>query len=202
MKYGFIGCGNMGTGHLKNFASGKIKNVEVTAICDINEEKFAPAKAIIGENVKTYTDYKEMIKREDIGAVMISTTWITHSRIAVDCMKAGKHVFCEKPDAINVEEVLKMKAASEKAGKVLMVMRNNRYYSNSKYLKEFIKNAKTRGEHGEVKHIKDGFHIYMERNYQRLRDSWEQQYGLVPLEEERIHEREYEQTPEYDDRER
>ena len=69
-------------------------------------------------------------------------------------------------------------------------------------MKEFIKNAKTRGEHGEVKHIKDGFHIYMERNYQRLRDSWEQQYGLVPLEEERVHEREYEQTPEYDDRER
>ena len=69
-------------------------------------------------------------------------------------------------------------------------------------MKEFITNAKTRGEHGEVKHIKDGFHIYMERNYQRLRDSWEQQYGLVPLEEERVHEREYEQTPEYDDRER
>lgn len=69
-------------------------------------------------------------------------------------------------------------------------------------MKEFIKNAKTRGEHGEIKHMKDGFQIYMERNYQRLRDSWEQQFCPAPQEEERFHEREYEQAPEYDDRER
>ena len=69
-------------------------------------------------------------------------------------------------------------------------------------MKAFIQNAKTRGEHGEVKHMRDGFQIYMERNYQRLRDSWEQQFCPAPQEEERFHEREYEQAPEYDDRER
>ena len=69
-------------------------------------------------------------------------------------------------------------------------------------MKEFIKNAKTRGEHGEIKHMRDGFQVYMEHNYQRLRDSWEQQFCPAPQEEERFHEREYEQAPEYDDRER
>ena len=69
-------------------------------------------------------------------------------------------------------------------------------------MKEFIKNAKTRGERGEVKHIKDGFQSYMEQNQQYLRAAWEQQLCPMPQEEERFFEREYEQTLEYDDRER
>lgn len=74
---------------------------------------------------------------------------------------------------------------------------------------EFIRNAKVRGERGEIKLIIDGFQAYMERNLETLRAKWEQQ--LLPnyyppqeeaYEEERHHEREYEEELEYDDRER
>ena len=62
-----------------------------------------------------YTDYKELLKDESIDAVDICTPNYLHSIIAVDAFKAGKHVLCEKPDAIDVTEALKMKNAAEEA---------------------------------------------------------------------------------------
>ena len=70
---------------------------------------------------------------------------------------------------------------------------------------EFIRCAKVRVERGEVKLIVDGFQAYMARNIEQLRAKWEQQLlpnYLPPQEEERHHEREYEEELEYDDRER
>jgi hypothetical protein len=66
---------------------------------------------------------------------------------------------------------------------------------------EFIRNAKVRGERGEVKLVIDGFNSYMARNQEQLREKWEQQFlpTYLPPEQERHHEHEYE--PEYDDRE-
>lgn len=66
---------------------------------------------------------------------------------------------------------------------------------------EFIRNAKVRGEHGEIKRVADGFESYMERNVETLRAQWEQQFAPA-LDEEYCHEREYEQAPEYDEWER
>ena len=54
----------------------------------------------------------------------------------------GLHVFCEKPDAVSVEEAKKMQDAADKSGKVLMVMRNNRYNNYSKFLKKYIADGK------------------------------------------------------------
>ena len=64
-------------------------------------------------DAKVYTDYKELLKDETIDSVDICTPNYLHSIIAVDAFKAGKHVFCEKPDAIDVTEVLKMQKAAE-----------------------------------------------------------------------------------------
>lgn len=69
-------------------------------------------------------------------------------------------------------------------------------------MREFIRTAKTRGERGEVKHIKDGFQSYIEQNQQYLRAAWEHQLCPMYQEEERFYEREYEYQPDYDDRER
>ena len=93
-------------------------------------------------NIPVYTDFREMIDKEQLDAVDISTSNEFHSIIACYAFEHGLHVFCEKPDAINAKEAIRMKEASEKAGKVLMCMRNNRYYSNSQYLKKFIEAGK------------------------------------------------------------
>ena len=145
LRLGVIGIGGMGTGHLNHHV--KNPRVELVALCDINVERAENAIEKFGlVNTKAYKDYKEMIDTEELDAVDIVTPNYLHSIIACYAFEKGLHVFSEKPDAVSVEEALKMKEASEKAGKTLMVMRNNRYYTNSVYLKKAIEN----GECGDI----------------------------------------------------
>ncbi|NLL17342.1 MAG: Gfo/Idh/MocA family oxidoreductase, partial [Clostridiales bacterium] len=90
--------------------------------------------------------YKELLKDDSIAAVDICTPNYLHSIIAVEALEKGKHVFCEKPDAVSVSEAQRMKAAAEKSGKVLMIMRNNRFLPVSQIAKEYIDN----GNMGEI----------------------------------------------------
>ena len=145
LRVGLVGIGGMGSNHLRCQLGNP--RVEVVAICDILPEKMQAAKERFNiPNIPCYTDFKDMIDTEQLDAVDISTPNYLHSIVAVYAMEKGLHVFCEKPDAVSVEEALKMKEASERTGKILMVMRNNRYYTNSQYLKKLI----TAGECGEI----------------------------------------------------
>ena len=140
LKIAIIGTGGIAKySHLPAFA--KMENIEVVALCDIKPEK-AQKLAHEYKISKIYENYKDVLELEEIDAVDICTPNYLHSIITVDAFAKGKHVFCEKPDAVNVEEVVKMKEASEKAEKVLMVMRNNRYWDSSKYMKKFIEAGK------------------------------------------------------------
>ena len=142
LRVGLVGLGGMGGMH----SGSHIHNPEeeLAAICDIIPEK---VEATLnhwdptGCDTKGFTDFKEMIDTMELDAVDICTPNDFHSIIAVYALEHGLHVFSEKPDAVSVEECEKMKAAAEKNGRVLMVMRNNRYYSNSVYLKNFIENG-------------------------------------------------------------
>ena len=144
LRIGLIGIGGMGSHHL--FTShAENPRVQIVALCDLIEERCTNAIKRLGiDGISVYTDFREMIDKEDLDAVDIATPNNFHSIIAVYAMEHGLHVFCEKPDAVSVEEAQKMKEASEKYGKVLMVMRNNRYYENSQYLKKYIES----GVHG------------------------------------------------------
>ncbi len=145
LRVAIIGCGGMAKGaHCPGFA--EMEDVEMVAACDIIEEKavyIAEKYGIPADSV--YTDYRDVLKRDDLDAVDIITPNKFHSEIAVAALEAGLHVFCEKPDAINVAEAGKMKAAAEKSGKILMVMRNNRYRETAKYLKKFIEEGRMGG---------------------------------------------------------
>ena len=143
-KVGIIGTGGIVGCHRGHYLNDP--RIEVVALCDIVEEKALWYKKEFFPNAKVYTDYKELLKDESIDSVDICTPNYLHSIIAVDAFAAGKHVFCEKPDAVNVEEVLKMNEAAKKAGKTLMVMRNNRFAGASVMAKKFI----DRGEMGEI----------------------------------------------------
>ena len=75
---------------------------------------------------------------EGLDYVDICTPNYLHSIIAVDALNQGLHVFTEKPDAVSVAEVTRMKEAADKSGKVLMAMRNNRHRNTAKFLKNYI----------------------------------------------------------------
>ena len=145
LKVGIVGFGGIAQSpHAP--AWKKIKNVSVVAVCDINPEKFEKAKTIFSPDIKCYEDYKEMIDQENLDIIDICTPNYLHSPIACYALNKGMHVMCEKPDAISVEDVLKMQDAEKKSGKTLMVMRNNRYTYNSQYLKHLVSS----GQAGEI----------------------------------------------------
>lgn len=145
LRIGLVGLGGMGKKHLSCHVDNP--RVEIVALCDILPERTEAALTLHSlENTHTYTDFHTMIDTEQLDAVDIATPNYLHSVIAVCAMEHGLHVFSEKPDAVSVEEALKMKEASEKYGKTLMVMRNNRYYTNSQYLKKLI----AAGECGDI----------------------------------------------------
>ncbi|MCL2819313.1 MAG: Gfo/Idh/MocA family oxidoreductase [Oscillospiraceae bacterium] len=141
IKVGLIGCGGVAFwAHiptLKQFNDA----VEVIAVCDIIKERAEHAARELGAS-HVFTDYKELVKLDGLDMVDICTPNYMHSEITVSALNAGLNVFCEKPDAISVEQVLAMKEASEKSGKHLMVMRNNRFVAESQYAKSFIESGK------------------------------------------------------------
>ncbi len=140
-KVGLIGNGGICKGaHLHHYLNDD--RLEVAAVCDIIEERAQFLKDEYFPNAKVYTDYNELLKDESIDSVDICTPNYLHSVIAVAAFEAGKHVFCEKPDAVSVEEVLRMNRAAEKAGKTLMIMRNNRFNESSVVAKKMIEEGK------------------------------------------------------------
>ena len=145
IKVGLIGCGGICQGaHIPGYKH--IENAEVVAVCDILPEKMDQAESKLGKSVKKYTDYKKMIADEKLDMVDICTPNYLHADIAIYALEHGLNAFSEKPDTITVERVLDMKAAAEKSGKHLMVMRNNRYWPSSQELKKMI----VAGDFGEI----------------------------------------------------
>ena len=140
LKIAIIGAGGISKGAHMN-AYEKMDNVEIVAVCDIIEER-AKAGAARFEGAEAYTDYKDVLCIDGLDAVDICTPNYWHSIIACDALEKGINVFCEKPDAVSVSEAERMKEAADKSGKTLMVMRNNRYWLTSEYLKNFIDDGK------------------------------------------------------------
>lgn len=140
LKIAVIGAGGICRyAHMPAYA--KMDNVEVIGICDIIESR---AQDVAGQyNIPFFcTDYHDILKLDGLDAIDICTPNFYHSVIACEALEAGLNVFCEKPDAISVAEAERMKASAEKSGKVLMVMRNNRYWSSSTFLKKYIEDGK------------------------------------------------------------
>lgn len=153
LKIGIVGCGGIFRwSHLLGYVH--MDNVEIVALCDIVEGRAESMKQFCHEqynsdmldNAVCYTQFDEFIKQENIEAIDICTPNYLHSPFAVKAFEHGKHVFCEKPDSVSVEDVMKMNDASIAAGKVLMVMRNNRHTDAAKKLKKMA----DKGEFGEL----------------------------------------------------
>ena len=146
LRIGIVGCGGMGRGcHVNGFYAHEPR-VELVAACDIITERTQAVADAGFPGIAQYADWREMLKDPSIDAVDICTPNDLHSEIAVAALKAGKHVFCEKPDAIDAKKAAVMRDAAEKAGKVLMVMRNNRFTDAAKYLRRFV----DEGRAGEI----------------------------------------------------
>ncbi len=103
MKYALIGCGRISPNHI---AAAKANKLDIVAICDVNplnmEDK--KLKFELGDSVKQYVDYKEMLTEEKPELVAIATESGKHAQIALDCIEAGANLIIEKPIALSLED--------------------------------------------------------------------------------------------------
>lgn len=124
IKVGLIGCGNIGAGgHLPAYAC--IPEAELEAVCDVVEESaHAAAKQ---SRATAYTDYRQLLERDDIEMVDLCVPTHLHAQLAVEAMQAGKHVLCEKPMAHTLEAANAMVEAARGSGVRLMVGQVRRF---------------------------------------------------------------------------
>jgi len=131
VRIGLVGVGNRGTGLVKILLD--VPGVEIPAICDINEEHLQNAQAIVEKTGRKRPegyaggpeDYRRLVVREDLDAVITATPWELHTPIAVAAMKAGKYAATEVPAAITVEQCWELVNTSEQTGMPCMMLEND-----------------------------------------------------------------------------
>ncbi|HBN84241.1 MAG TPA: oxidoreductase [Clostridiales bacterium] len=151
MKLGIIGCGNRVTGMAK-LVLELAKDIELTAITDINPEKAKTTLSTRGlwnDNIRTYLDADQMLDQEELDGVMIGTRCSLHSTMGVKVLKRNLPMFIEKPVSTNMEDLLMLKKAYEESKSKVVVSFPLRVTPLAKLAKEIIDTGKL----GTIEHV-------------------------------------------------
>ena len=155
IKLAMVGVGSISISHIE--AHLQNEDVELYAFCDINPKRLE----LMGEKfgiTRLYTDEAKMLAElPEIDAVDVCSWNAAHAPCSIMALEAGKHVFCEKPMATSAEEAVAMKAAADKAGKLLMIGFVRRFGRDCDIVKDFISNDQL----GEIYYAKAS---YLRRN--------------------------------------
>jgi len=116
VRVAFIGVGNRGSFLLKHMLT--VPGITVVAICDTDPERLKAgiaAATAAGSHPEAYTEYRKLLDRKDVDAVVIATPVDLHKEMAIAALEVGKHVYCEKPMAFDVEQCRMVTAAAASA---------------------------------------------------------------------------------------
>jgi len=119
VSLGLIGVGSRGMLLLQHLM--QVPGTRMTAFCDNYQPHFERASHAMGSGVSGYTDYRDMLEKEQLDGVVIATPLHEHKRITVDALDAGLHVFCEKAMAQTYEDCNEMVLARERNQKILYI---------------------------------------------------------------------------------
>jgi predicted dehydrogenase len=119
VRIALIGAGGQGSGDTRT--SLLVGGVELVAVADIYDGRLQRAREVWGDQIFTTRDYREVLARKDVDAIIIGTPDHWHSTIAIDAMNAGKDVYCEKPMVQQLSEGPQMIEAQKRTGRILQV---------------------------------------------------------------------------------
>lgn len=132
LRVGVIGLGGISRVHLACLKN--MKNAKIVAVCDIKEDRLSQVKADTGADA--YTDWHELLNRDDIDIVHILTPHYLHAPMSIEALQKGKHVLTEKPMATTTEDAHRMIEAAKGARGTLNVIFQNRYNASTVAIRE------------------------------------------------------------------
>jgi predicted dehydrogenase len=163
-----IGIGAWGRNLLRNYIN--LSSGRLVMACDKDEKRLAAARSAY-PGLETTADYKDILKRDDIGAVVIATPPAFHYEQAMAFLESGRDVFVEKPLALSVEEGQKLVDGAKKKKAILMVGHIMVYHPATLYLKKLI----DEGELGKI------YYLYSNRvNLGKVRDIENALWSFAP----------------------
>lgn len=138
-KVAVVGCGNVAGVHLENLRASE--DFEILAVADIREDMaFLRADQFGAKHWDT--DYRELICLPEVDAVFVLTPPASHAKICVEALRAGKHVFCEKPLAMTSAECKAVTKAADKSGKTFLLGYPMRHSQDARNLREVIQSGR------------------------------------------------------------
>jgi len=181
IKLGIIGTGVQGRiAHIGEGLTVNKDQIQIVAICDVWRKNLAEGQKLVsdlnGKPVPEYREYRDMLDKENLDAVLIATPLVTHYQIVMDCLDAGLYVFCEKTLTMTIEESRDIVKKCNETGKFLQVghqRRYNPYYNKAMYLTN--KNLIGRITHITAQwHRNDSWRRIVPKNYEM--DAIEKKY--------------------------
>lgn len=177
IKYALIGCGRISPNHI---AAALENDLEIVALCDVIEEKMHDTieKFNLSKDISKYTDYKEMIEKENPKLIAICTESGKHGQISIDCIEAGCNLIIEKPIALSLQEADEIINRSKEKNVKVCACHQNRFNKSVKK----IRRALEEGRFGRLLH--GTAHIRWNRGesyYKQApwRGTWEQDGGAL-----------------------
>jgi len=153
---GFIGVGKQGHSHVSRLAGRP--DVQILAVCDVQESKRQAAKQTIearyadrtgGKDLALYNDFRQVVARDDIDAVLIGTPDHWHAFTVIEAAKAGKDIYCEKPMSLTIAEGREMVNAVRRYGRIFQTGSQQRSSREFRFACEMVRS----GRIGELKTI-------------------------------------------------
>ena len=159
VRIGIVGVGDRGTSLLEILLD--IDGVEIPAICDIKTDHLTRAQQIVVDKGRKLPDgyargpedFRRMVERDDLDAVLTATPWEWHTPVMVAAMKAGKYGATEVPACVTIDECWELVETSENTGMPCMMLENVNYFSNVMMVLNMVR----KGLFGELLHCEAGY---------------------------------------------
>ncbi len=149
VRLGIIGIGGMGTQHAQNLLAGKVPEIRLTAVADVRLSRLEYAREHFPEEVRRFSDGRELIDSGCCDAVLIATPHYFHPDFVIYALQHGLHALSEKPAGVYTRQVREMNEIARKSDKVFAIMFNQRTNCVYRKLHEMIRS----GELGAMKRM-------------------------------------------------